>query len=234
MSHDYKVYIGNLPEDIRDRDVEKLFKGYGRVENIVLKGNYGFVEFEDGRDAEDAVRDLDGTREFGNRLRLEHARDSKLSSRRRSPPRRRGNPPGRRTGYRLVVDNLSTKTSWQDLKDFMRQCGEITYTNTHHQRPGEGIVEFGSRDDMEYALDKLDGEELDGRRIRLLEEGGGGGAGGRGRSRSRSRSRRRSRTRSRSRRSRSRSNSRRSRSRSRSKVKSESKSRSRSRSRSRS
>ena len=44
---------------------------------------------------------------------------------------------------------------------------------------------------MEYALDKLDGEELDGRRIRLVEEGGG--------RRSRSRSRSRSRTRSRSR-----------------------------------
>ena len=33
----YKVYIGHLPEDVRDRDIEKLFKGYGRVENIVLK-----------------------------------------------------------------------------------------------------------------------------------------------------------------------------------------------------
>ena len=30
---------------------------------------------------------------------------------------------------------------------------------------------------MEYALDKLDGEELDGRRIRLIEEGGGPGPG---------------------------------------------------------
>ena len=33
------------------------------------------------------------------------------------------------------------------------------------------------RRDMEYALDKLDGEELDGRRIRLIEEGGGPGPG---------------------------------------------------------
>ena len=37
MSGDYKVYIGNLPEDTRDRDIEKLFKGYGRIFNIVLK-----------------------------------------------------------------------------------------------------------------------------------------------------------------------------------------------------
>ena len=31
-------------------------------------------------------------------------------------------------------------------------------------RTGEGVVEFGSRGDMEYALDKLDGAELGGRR----------------------------------------------------------------------
>ena len=37
MSEYYKVYIGNLPEDVRDRDVEKLLKNYGRVDNIVLK-----------------------------------------------------------------------------------------------------------------------------------------------------------------------------------------------------
>ena len=200
--YDYKVYIGNLPDDVSEREVDKLLKSYGRFDNIVLKGNYAFVEFEDSRDAEDCVKDLDGAREFGNRLRLEHAKDSKLSSRRRSPPRRRSNPPGRKTGYRVIVENMSTKTSWQDLKDFMRQCGEITYTNAHHQRPGEGIVEFGSKDDMDYALDKLDDAELDGKRIRLIEEKR------RSPSRSRSRSRRRrSRTRSKSR-SKSRSRSR--------------------------
>ena len=37
MSGDYKVYLGNLAEDIRDRDVEKFLKGYGRIRNIVVK-----------------------------------------------------------------------------------------------------------------------------------------------------------------------------------------------------
>merc|ERR1719151_524715 len=156
-------------------------------------------------DAKDAVRDLDGTSFMGSRLRIEHARDSRDSRRdggRWSSPRgrfSRGNPPGRRTGYRTIVENLSSRTSWQDLKDFMRKAGEITYTNTNQPRVGEGIVEFGSRRDMEYALDKLDGEELDGRRIRLVEEGGGR----RSRSRTRSRSRSRSRDRRRSSRDRS-------------------------------
>merc|ERR1719422_1423466 len=76
----------------------------------------------------------DGRRKnwLGGRVRIEHARDSRngdrFGGRGRSPPRRRGNPPGRRTGYRLIVENLSSRTSWQDLKDYMRQAGEITYT----------------------------------------------------------------------------------------------------------
>jgi len=208
-----KVYLGNLSEDIRDRDVEKFLKGYGKIRNVVVKvtstgGTYGFCEFEDKRDAEDAVKDLDGKTYMGSRVRVEHARDSRggggWGGGGRSPPRGRGNPPGRRTGYKINVENLSSRTSWQDLKDYMRQAGEITYTNTHHVRSGEGVVEFGSRSDMEYALDKLDGSELDGKRIKLIPEDQRGSL----RSRSRSRSARRSRSKDR----RSRSKDRRSRS----------------------
>ena len=86
----------------------------------------------------------------------------------RSPQGRRGNPPGRRTGYRLIFENLSSRTSWQDLKDYMRQAGEINYTS--HIRSGKGVVEFGYRSDMEYALDNFDGTELNGCKIKLTEE----------------------------------------------------------------
>ena len=64
----------------------------------------------------------------------------------------------------VFTDPFSPFVRLQDLKDFMRQAGEVTFTNTHHIRSGEGIVEFGSKGDMEYALDKLDGAELSGRR----------------------------------------------------------------------
>jgi len=48
------------------------------------------------------------------------------------------------------------------------------------------LVEFADRRGMEYALDKLDNTELDGKKIRISEEGRSGGGGGR-RSYSRSR-----------------------------------------------
>jgi arginine/serine-rich splicing factor 4/5/6 len=199
-----KVYLGNLSYDTQEREIEKFLKGYGRIRSISVKEGFGFAEFEDKRDAEDAVKDLDGKDLDGRRIRVEHTRGNRFDGgggdrgggggfggrdAGRGGDGGRGRPPGARTGYRVTVENLSSSTSWQDLKDFMRQAGEVTYTNTHQTRNGEGVAEFGSRGDMEYCLDKLDGAELGGRRIKVYEEGSGGRGGGGGRSRSRSRSR---------------------------------------------
>ena len=43
------------------------------------------------------------------------------------------------------------------------------------------VVEFASSSDMKRALEKLDGTELNGRKLKITEETGrGGGGGGRG------------------------------------------------------
>ena len=39
----YRVFIGNLPFSVRERDIEKFFQRYGRVRNVFIKnGKYGF------------------------------------------------------------------------------------------------------------------------------------------------------------------------------------------------
>ena len=60
MPNTQRVYIGNLSSDCRERDVEKFLKGYGKFGEVSLKQGYGFVDFEDYRDADDAVSDLNG------------------------------------------------------------------------------------------------------------------------------------------------------------------------------
>jgi RNA recognition motif-containing protein len=38
-----RVFIGNLPDSVRERDIEKFFDKYGKVFNIFIKnGRYGF------------------------------------------------------------------------------------------------------------------------------------------------------------------------------------------------
>ncbi|XP_045503891.1 serine-arginine protein 55 isoform X2 [Colias croceus] len=239
-----RVYVGGLPFGVRERDLEKFFKGFGRIRDILIKNGYGFVEFEDYRDADDAVYELNGKELLGERVVVEPARGIDRSADRyrrdRHYERDRGRSryddynyrygPPTRTEYRLIVENLSSRISWQDLKDYMRQAGEVTYADAHKQHRNEGVVEFATHSDMRAAIEKLDGTELNGRRIRLVEDRRSSRRRSRSsssRSRSRSRPRRGSRSRSRSRRS--------SRSRSRSKSRPKSKSpapKSRSRSRS--
>ncbi|GFR18249.1 serine-arginine protein 55 [Trichonephila clavata] len=82
---------------------------------------------------------------------------------------------------------------FQDLKDYMRQAGEVTYADAHKQRQNEGVVEFASFSDMKNAIDNLDDTDLSGCRIKLIED-----KSRRRRSRSRSRSKSHSRSHSRS------------------------------------
>ncbi len=52
----------------------------------------------------------------------------------------------------------------------MRQAGEVTYADTNKGRKNEGVIEFRQYSDMKRALDKLDGTEVNGRKIRLIED----------------------------------------------------------------
>ncbi|KAF9546230.1 serine arginine-rich splicing factor [Mortierella hygrophila] len=205
-----RVYLGRLARDASDRDVESLFKSYGRLREVTLKNGFGFVEFSDPRDAKDAVYDFHGKEFMGERLVVELARGDRRD-RREDRDDRRFRPP-ERTEHRLIVENLAHGVSWQDIKDFMRKAGEVTFADISKDNDAQGIVEFSSADDVQNALKSLDGEELRGNVVTLREfdpardtaprdmgRGGGGGGGGRDRDRGRDHGRDRRRSRSRSR-----------------------------------
>lgn len=240
-----RIYVGHLSHRVRETDIEDFFSRYGRVREVLLKNGFGFVEFDDPRDAEEAVYRCNGKELRGERIIVEI---TKRPPRGRDPYRNGGgrssysygsrssfrsptrNPAYQysQTKYKLRVKNLSSRYSWQDLKDMFRTVGEVMYADAHREKKNEGIVCFACYADLKKAKDALDGKEYNGRRLELIEVSD--------RSRSRSRGSRRStrsRSRSRSRSSRSRSPSK-SRSKSRSKSKGSSRSRSKSPKRSRS
>ncbi|XP_039012171.1 serine/arginine-rich-splicing factor SR34-like isoform X2 [Hibiscus syriacus] len=215
------LYVGNLPGDVREREVEDLFYKYGPIAQIDLKipprpPGYAFVEFEEARDAEDAIRGRDGYDFGGHRLRVELAHGgrghSSLDRDRHSSHGGRG--PSRRSEYRVLITGLPSSASWQDLKDHMRRAGDICFSQVFRDGSGTtGIVDYTNYDDMKYAIKKLDDSEFRNAfsraYVRVKEydsKRDSSRSPSRGRSLSRSRSRSRSRGRSYSR-SRSRSKS---------------------------
>nr|BAC25546.1 unnamed protein product [Mus musculus] len=164
-NNDCRIYVGNLPPDIRTKDIEDVFYKYGAIRDIDLKNRRGgppfaFVEFEDPRDAEDAVYGRDGYDYDGYRLRVEFPRSGRGTGRGGGggggggAPRGRYGPPSRRAENRVVVSGLPPSGSWQDLKDHMREAGDVCYADVY--RDGTGVVECVPKEDMTYAVRKLD------------------------------------------------------------------------------
>ena len=59
-----KLYVGDLARDTTEKDLEHAFSYYGRLRSVWVARNpagFGFVEYDDIRDAEDAVRGMDGS-----------------------------------------------------------------------------------------------------------------------------------------------------------------------------
>ncbi|XP_058459283.1 uncharacterized protein LOC131435427 isoform X2 [Malaya genurostris] len=91
-----KVYVGNLGSSASKHEIESAFGKYGPLRNVWVARNppgFAFVEFEDKRDAEDAVRSLDGSRCCGTRIRVEMSSGRTRRDDRTRRPRR---------SYRLV------------------------------------------------------------------------------------------------------------------------------------
>ncbi|MBN1558545.1 MAG: RNA-binding protein [Lentisphaerae bacterium] len=69
-----EIYVGNLPYSIKERELERAFGRYGRVDSVRIIKNkfngkskgFGFVEMSDHGEASEAVRALNG-KDFGGR-----------------------------------------------------------------------------------------------------------------------------------------------------------------------
>lgn len=211
-----RIYVGNLSSKTREKDLQEEFEKYGKVVRVDVKTGFAFIEYDDERDAEEAIDRMDGETIDGRKVSVEKSKGGRGGDGR--PPTRGG----RGGGFRVDAEGLDHRVSWQDLKDFAREAGDVAFTDVWVEgRDKKGVIEYSRKSDMEEALRRLHDTKLEKHNcyIKLYAA----------RSHSRSRSASRSRSRSRDRRRKSRSRSpRKSRSRSRSPPKKSGRSRSRS------
>ena len=104
------MYLGNVASSARVRDIEKFFKSYGRLRDVAIKNGFAFVEFEGARAAAAAIREMDGHSLCGKRISVRpyRSRDFRGGDRGGS---RRGTAPDPRTNYRIIVENISRRTT---------------------------------------------------------------------------------------------------------------------------
>ncbi|KAG6409706.1 hypothetical protein SASPL_127748 [Salvia splendens] len=58
-----RVYVGNLDPRVTERELEDEFRVFGVIRSVWVARRppgYAFIDFDDRRDAQDAIRDLDG------------------------------------------------------------------------------------------------------------------------------------------------------------------------------
>jgi len=76
------IYVGNLPHEATDSDVQKAFEAFGKVSSInIIKDKFsgqsrgfGFVEMPNKDEAEAAIAGLNGTEMMGRALNVNEAR----------------------------------------------------------------------------------------------------------------------------------------------------------------
>jgi len=63
-----QIFIAKLSSYVREKDLEYEFRRYGTIRNVELKRGYAFIEYENYKDADEAIREMDGRKFEGNRI----------------------------------------------------------------------------------------------------------------------------------------------------------------------
>jgi len=66
-----QIYVARFPSRTRNDDLEEAFKKFGKIKDLVMKGQYAFIDYEDAKDAEDAIQEMDNKEFDGVKLIVE-------------------------------------------------------------------------------------------------------------------------------------------------------------------
>jgi len=136
------VYLGGLPPNCTQTDIDIFFNGYGRLNLVIMRKQHSFAFIEEDRDAREAVKELQGRKIRGEEVLLELLEKDEDNC-------------VRFPQYRLKVENLSQNTGSRELRDIMKAAGELLYCEVHQEVRGEGVVQFSRWRDLLWALKHL-------------------------------------------------------------------------------
>ncbi|XP_017276890.1 RNA-binding protein 14a isoform X2 [Kryptolebias marmoratus] len=136
MSDNVKLFVGNLPLDATQEELNKLFSPYGEINTCSLLRQYAFVTLKGEGAADRAIRHLDGKEYRGRPLVVEESR---------------ARPPN---SIKVFVGNISATCSADDLHGLFstfgrvldcdkvkaRLCSNVGYAFVHMERKEEALA----------------------------------------------------------------------------------------------
>ncbi|KII94744.1 hypothetical protein PLICRDRAFT_169471 [Plicaturopsis crispa FD-325 SS-3] len=171
-----RLFLRGIPEDVEIQQVYEHLVVYGRIQEVKLMPEYGFVEFESQKDATDAVEMLRRQKFLGADVEVQYARplrknmavsssnNASTAARRQTQRTERGHL----VKYPVQVLGMSCETKWQELKDFGRSSGSyVAFCDLDRNKPGRGFIEYLSQEDADNAVRHLDDTLLGGNIVKV-------------------------------------------------------------------
>lgn len=169
-----KLYFGNLPYNVDSAQLAGMIQEYGTPEMVEVlyhretgrSRGFAFVTMSSVEDCETVIENLDGSQYMGRILRVNFADKPKPKE-----------PLYPETEYKLFIGNLSWSVTSESLTQAFQEYGNVVgarvlYDGETGKSRGYGFVCYSTKEEMETALQSLNGVELEGRALRVsLAEG---------------------------------------------------------------
>ncbi|GKV12193.1 hypothetical protein SLEP1_g23375 [Rubroshorea leprosula] len=175
FSPDLKLFVGNLPFSVDSAQLASLFENVGNVEMVIYdkvtgrSRGFGFVTMSTAEEVAAAAQQLNGYELEGRPLRVNSG-----------PPPQRENSSfrGARGGTtydesnRVYVGNLAWGVDDLALQTLFSEQGKVVEARVVYDRDsgrsrGFGFVTYSSAEEVNSAIESLNGVDLAGRAIRV-------------------------------------------------------------------
>ncbi|GFQ01428.1 33 kDa ribonucleoprotein chloroplastic [Phtheirospermum japonicum] len=176
-----RLYVGNLPFSLTSAQLSEIFAEAGRVVSVEIvydrvtdrSRGFAFVTMGTVDEAKEAIRLFDGSQIGGRTAKVNFPEVPRGGEREVMSPKIRSSYQGFvDSPYKIYAGNLSWNLTSQALREaFAEQPGflsaKVIYERESGRSRGFGFITFSSAEEVDSALNALNGLELEGRPIRL-------------------------------------------------------------------
>lgn len=168
-----KLYVGNLPWSCNSEEVAEVFQKVGSVEMVEViydresgrSRGFGFVTMTSMEDAEAAVEKLNGADYGGRTLRVNFPDRNRADA---PPPR----PRFEDNSNKMFVGNIPWGVDDMTLERMFSEHGKvleakIVFDRESGRSRGFGFVTMSSASEVNEAINKMDGADVEGRSLRV-------------------------------------------------------------------